>query len=66
MSIAEVRLLPPVVDLSTAARAFGYGRTHAYQLAKDDTFPCPIHRTGRRYRIRTSDILEALKSFRTG
>lgn len=43
--------LPTVVDLMTAARALGIGRTKAYQLAHDGQFPCRIIRVGTNYNI---------------
>ncbi|WP_239310583.1 MULTISPECIES: helix-turn-helix domain-containing protein [unclassified Frankia] len=40
-----------------AARAFGLGRTLAYELARRGGFPCEVHRIGRLYRVNTSDLL---------
>ena len=37
---AELAELPAVVDITTAARALGLSRSYAYQLAKQDQFPC--------------------------
>ncbi|GGU09889.1 hypothetical protein GCM10010177_81050 [Actinomadura citrea] len=42
----ELAELPAVVDITTAARALGLSRTYAYQLAKQDQFPCKILRIG--------------------
>ncbi len=58
--LTRLRRLPPVVDLPTAAKLFGLGRTLAYNLARDDDFPCPVRRYGRLYRVRTTDLLHAL------
>jgi predicted DNA-binding transcriptional regulator AlpA len=60
LSMAEVQALPATVSLMTAARALGCGRTLAYELARTGTFPCPVHRLGRVYRVRTADILRTL------
>jgi predicted DNA-binding transcriptional regulator AlpA len=38
--------LPPVLDLPTAARLLGIGRTAAYQLVKQDQWPTPVIRIG--------------------
>ncbi|GAA2456227.1 hypothetical protein GCM10010191_89480 [Actinomadura vinacea] len=57
---AELRSLPVTVDLVTAGRAFGIGRTTAYQLARTGQFPCRVLRIGRSYRVRTADLLTAL------
>ncbi|MEU3457215.1 helix-turn-helix domain-containing protein [Micromonospora sp. NPDC006766] len=54
----ELLQLPAVVDLATAARALGVGRTKAYDLAKSGAFPCPVLRIGTSYRVRTADLLK--------
>jgi hypothetical protein len=36
---AELQAMPTVIDLPTAARALGLGRTKAYELAKAGQFP---------------------------
>ncbi len=48
------------VDLITAARALGLGRTKAYELARRDEFPCRVIRIGDTYRIPTPGLLELL------
>ena len=48
------------VDLMTAARALGLGRTKAYELASRDQFPCRVIRIGDTYRIPTAGLLELL------
>jgi predicted DNA-binding transcriptional regulator AlpA len=58
--LTRLRRLPPVIDLPTAAKLFGLGRTLAYNLARTDEFPCPVRRYGRLYRVRTIDLLHAL------
>ncbi|WP_261576513.1 DNA-binding protein [Frankia gtarii] len=58
--LTRLRRLPPIVDLPTAAKLFGLGRTLAYNLARADDFPCPVRRYGRLYRVRTTDLLHAL------
>ncbi|MFJ8834385.1 helix-turn-helix transcriptional regulator [Micromonospora aurantiaca] len=62
----ELLRLPVIVDLSTAARALGVGRTKAYELAKLDTFPCPVLRIGTTYRVRTADLLRLVGIDRHG
>ncbi|PMR58903.1 DNA-binding protein [Verrucosispora sp. ts21] len=56
----ELLQLPAVVDLATAARALGVGRTKAYDLAKSGAFPCPVLRIGTSYRVRTADLLKLI------
>jgi hypothetical protein len=52
--------LPSVVDLMTAARALGLGRTKAYELAQQGQFPCRIVRVGDLYKVPTADLLRLL------
>jgi hypothetical protein len=59
VSIAQLRATA-TVDLMTAARALGLGRTKAYNLAKRDQFPCRVIRIGEVYRIPTPGLLELL------
>jgi hypothetical protein len=61
LTFAEIEALPVVVDLPTAGRAFNLGRTLSYRLARAGTFPVPVHRHGRAYRVHTADILTALR-----
>jgi len=56
LSAEEVRNLPVTIDLLTASRALGIGRTKAYQLARTGQFPCRVWRVGRSYRVRTTDL----------
>jgi predicted DNA-binding transcriptional regulator AlpA len=47
----QLHALPTVVDLTTAARALGIGRTKAYELAQQGQFPCRVLRVGRSYHV---------------
>jgi excisionase family DNA binding protein len=60
LSRAEILALPVVVDVTTAARALGLGRSTAYELARRDEFPCRVIRVGSSYRIPTADLLRVL------
>ena len=60
MSQAELFELPVSVDLETAGRAFGIGRTKAFELARADQFPVPVLRVGAKYRVTRTSILKAL------
>lgn len=61
MSVADLRALPVSVDLVTAGRAFGLGRTKAYGLARRGEFPCRVIPVGGgKYRVPRSVLLEAL------
>ena len=60
MSVAELEALPVAVDLETAGRAFGLGRTRAHELARAGEFPCRVLRIGAKYRVPRTALLEAL------
>lgn len=60
LTTAEVLALPAVVDLVTAARALGMGRTTAYGLVRAGEFPCRVLRVGRGYRVPTAELLGVL------
>jgi len=61
MSEDELLALPVSVDLVTAARAFGLGRTKAYELARRNEFPCTVIPVGPKYRVPRSALLAALE-----
>jgi predicted DNA-binding transcriptional regulator AlpA len=46
LTFDQLYALPAVVDLMTAARALGIGRTKAYRLAHDGQFPVRLIRPG--------------------
>lgn len=60
LTLSEVANLPAVVDLMTAARALGVGRTTAYALAREGTFPCSVLRVGGEYRVPTAGLARIL------
>lgn len=57
---AELLALPVVIDITTAARALGLGRSTAYELARRGEFPCRVLRIGSSYRVPTADLLRVL------
>jgi hypothetical protein len=60
LSPDELRNLPSAVDLVTAGRGFGIGRTKANQLARAGQFPVPVLRIGNSYRVTRAALLRAL------
>jgi hypothetical protein len=60
MNTAELRKLPPVVDLRTAAAVLDIGRTAAYELVRAGRWPTPILRLGGRIKVPTAPLLELL------
>jgi hypothetical protein len=60
MSQSELLCLPVAVDLPTAARALGLGRSTAYDLARRREFPCRVLQVGSSYRVATADLMRVL------
>ena len=60
MTADEVRALPAVVDLSTAARALGLGRSAAYELVRTGCWPTPVLRLGRLIKVPSAPLVELL------
>ncbi|TLP66676.1 helix-turn-helix domain-containing protein [Microbispora triticiradicis] len=62
ITLRDLQDLPPTLDLMTAARILGIGRTKAYELAKKDEFPVRTIRIGDLYRVFSTDLLRLLGS----
>jgi len=60
MSTDDLRALPPVLDVPTAGRLLGLGRSAAYELVLAGAWPTPVLRLGRRLRIPTAPLLALL------
>jgi hypothetical protein len=60
LTFDQLHALPITVDLITAARALGIGRTKAYELARTEEFPCRIIRVGTGYHVPTAELLKVL------
>jgi hypothetical protein len=59
---AEIGALPPVVDLTTAARVLGVGRSLAYELARTGGWPTPVLRIGSIIRVPTAPLLALVQA----
>jgi predicted DNA-binding transcriptional regulator AlpA len=57
----DLRNLPPVVDVPTAAAVLGIGRSAAYDLIRTEKWPTPTVRLGKLIRIPTSALLDLIK-----
>jgi predicted DNA-binding transcriptional regulator AlpA len=60
MTLAELLAMPVTVDIGTAARALGLGRSTGYELARRDEFPCRVLHVGSSYRVPTAELLRLL------
>jgi len=56
----DLKSLPPTLDLVTAARLLGIGRTVAYKLVHEGQWPTPVVRVGRIIRVPTAPLLVLL------
>jgi excisionase family DNA binding protein len=52
----DLESLPPTIDLPTAARLLGIGRTAAYELVRNGRWPTPIVRPGRKIRVPSAPV----------
>jgi len=59
-SLSELTQLPPTLDLVEAARLLGLGRTLAYEMVGDETWPTPIIRAGRKISVPSTPLLGLL------
>ncbi len=60
MTLADLLAMPVMVDIGTAARALGLGRSTAYELARRGEFPCRVLHVGSSYRVPTAELLRIL------
>ena len=60
MSLAELLAMPVMVDIGTASRALGLGRSTGYELARRGEFPCRVLHVGSSYRVPTIELLRIL------
>lgn len=60
MSRDELLRLPVTVDIVTAGKAIGIGRSGAYEMASTGTFPVRVLRLGTKYRVPRADLLRYL------
>ncbi len=51
LTIAEIGDLPAVLDLVTARKVLGLGRTKAYGLARTGQFSSPVIQVGKTYLV---------------
>lgn len=57
MTLEEITKLPPLVDITTAARALTISRSCAYELIREGAFPVPVLKvSARNLRVKASDL----------
>jgi excisionase family DNA binding protein len=60
MTLAELLAMPVTVDIGTAARALGLGRSTGYELARRGEFPCRVLHVGSSYRVPAAELMRLL------
>ena len=60
MNPSELGQLPAMVDVPTAARVLGIGRSLAYDLIRTGAWPTPVVRMCKRIRIPTASLQRIL------
>jgi hypothetical protein len=61
MTREQLLALPVVIDLVTAGKVLGIGRTRAFELARRGDFPVPVLRVGHTYRVPTEPLLRLVR-----
>jgi excisionase family DNA binding protein len=56
----DVRNLPPMVDVPTAAAVLGISRSYAFELARRGDLPVKCIKVGSRYRVPRSALVALL------
>ena len=56
----EILALDAAVDIPTAGKCFGLGKSTAYELARAGDFPVPVLPLGKSFRVTRASILAAL------
>ncbi|MCP3758894.1 helix-turn-helix domain-containing protein [Streptomyces sp. TBY4] len=60
MTMAELLELPPMVNVTTAARALSIGKDTAYKLIKSGEFPVQVIALGSTSKVATASLWELL------
>ena len=60
MTHDELLSLPPVLDVPTAGRVLGVGRSLAYELVRTGAWPTTVLRIGKLIKIPTAPLLGLL------
>ena len=62
VTIAELETWPPVVNVADAARALDVSRATAYAALAEGNLPVRTIRVGRRIKVVTASIIDALSA----
>ena len=62
MTRDELDALPPVLDVPTAAKVLGIGRSLAYDLVRRGNWPTPVLHIGKLIKIPSAPLLRLIES----
>ena len=60
MTRDELHALPPVLNVPTAAKVLGIGRSLGYELVRTGRWPTPVVRVGKLIKIPSAPLLRLL------
>ena len=60
MNRDELNALPAVIDVTTAGKVIGIGRSSAYDLIRRNEFPTPVLHIGKLIKIPTAPLLSLI------
>jgi hypothetical protein len=60
MNRDELNALPAVIDVVTAGKVIGIGRSNAYELIRRNQFPIPVLHVGKLIKVPTAPLLQLL------
>jgi hypothetical protein len=61
-TLDEIRRWPAAVSVATASTAYGFSRSHGFELVRRGDFPARVIKAGRRYAVVTADIVRHLSA----
>jgi len=59
-TLDEIRQWPAAVSIAQASKAFGFSRSHGFELAHRGEFPARVIKAGGRYVVVTADVIRQL------
>lgn len=61
-TLAEIKNWPAAVGVAQASSAYGFSRSHGFELARRGAFPARVIKAGQRYVVVTADIVQQLSA----
>lgn len=61
-TLDEIRTWPAAISIPVACTAYGFSRSHGYELAHRGEFPARLIRAGSRWVVVTADLIRCLSA----